>query len=396
MLQPIWGDLAIPFTLLLAWLFGELGQRWLSLPRITSYGVIGLVIAVITALSKTLFEVDDLWSLTLLAQIAFGLVLFELGYRINLAWLRTNFWLTLNGIVESVATFAAIFCVAQLFDLLPVPALLLAALATATSPLTILPVVNDLRSSGQVTERTLHLSAINCILAIIAFNAIVGYWVLSSAGDLFHAVWSSLIVVFVSAGLGVMFGVALPRLLNLADADDRHSTVAYALAISALILVTHSLHFSPVLATLIFGLVARHFRNVRHQAQPNFGVLGSLLCIILFVHMGSRLQIDALFSSALLASAVLVVRYVVKSSSMLAFARPSGLSLKKSLLTGVALMPMAGFGLLLLELARQRGLDFPDTLTRMCGLLLLVDLLSPIILRRVLIAAGEAQKGKGN
>ena len=393
MLQPIWGDLAIPFTLLLAWLLGELGQRHLALPRITSYGIVGIAIALLTHVSKTMFQVDDLWSLTLLAQIAFGLLLFELGYRISLGWLRHNLWLTLSGLVEAAATFGAVFCIAQVFSLPPVPALLLAALASATSPLTLLPVINELKSGGQVTERALHLSAINCVLAIAAFNAVVGYWVLASAGDTFQAVWSSLIVLCVSAGLGVLFGVILPRLLDFADASEKQSTVAFALAVTGLILVTHSLHFSPVLATLVFGVVARHYRNVRHQAQPNFGVLGDVLIIVLFVHLGSRLQLDTLLSGALLALTVLVVRFIVKSFAMLAFARLSGLSLKKGALTGAALMPMAGFGILLLELSAQRGLNFSDTLAAMCGLLLLADLVSPVILRRILMAGGEASKG---
>jgi Kef-type K+ transport system membrane component KefB len=387
MLQPIWGDLAIPFTLLVAWLLGELGQRHLSLPRITSYGIVGIAIAILTHISKTLFQVDDLWSLTLLSQVAFGLLLFELGYRINFAWLRHNPWLTLSALIESAATFAAVFCVARFFELAPVPALLLAALATATSPLTLLPVINELRSSGQITERTLHHSAINCVIAIIVFNAVVGYWVLANAGDIFNAAWNSLIVLFVSAGLGVLFGVILPRLLDLADADEKQSTIAFALAVTGLILVTHSLHFSPVLATLLFGLI------VRHQAQPNFGVLGGVLIIVLFVHLGSRLQFDTLLSGALLAASVLLVRFVVKGASLLAFARLSGLSLKKGALSGAALMPMAGFGILLLELAAQRGLAFTDTLASMCGLLLIVDLVGPIILRRILIIGGEASKG---
>ena len=392
MLQPIWGDLAIPFTLLLAWLLGELGQRYLSVPRITSYGIIGIAIAVVMSISKTLFQVDDLWSLTLLAQIAFGLLLFELGYRINLAWLRHNPWLTLNALIESALTFIAVFYVAQFFELKTVPALLLASLAAATSPLTILPVINELKSGGQVTERTLHLSAISCVFAIVAFNAVVGYWVLANAGDTFQAVWNSLIVLFVSAGLGVLFGVILPRLLDLAHTNERQSTVAFALAVTGLILVTHSLHFSPVLATLVFGLMARHHRNVRHQTQPNFGVLGEVLVIVLFAHIGSRLQLDTLLDGAMLAGAVLLARYLVKGSTLLVFARLSGLSLRKGLLTGLALMPMASFGILLLELAAQRGLLFSDTLAAMGGVLLLVDLASPVILRRTLMLAGEVPK----
>jgi Kef-type K+ transport system membrane component KefB len=215
---------------------------------------------------------------------------------------------------------------------------------------------------------------------------------LSSAGNTFEAAWNSLIVVFVSAGLGVLFGVILPRLLSLADADDKYSSVAFALAVAALILITHSLHFSPVLATLVFGLMARHHRNVRHQAQPNFGVLSDLMGIVLFVHIGSRLQPDTLASGAILAIAILMARFVVKTFSVLLFSRLSGLSFRKGLLTSLALTPMASFAILLLELSAQRGLDFPNTFATMCGLLLLFDLISPIILRRTLLWAGEATK----
>ena len=36
----------------------------------------------------------------MLADVAFGLILFELGYRINLRWLRTNPWIGVSGLVE--------------------------------------------------------------------------------------------------------------------------------------------------------------------------------------------------------------------------------------------------------------------------------------------------------
>ena len=39
----------------------------------------------------------------LLADVAFGLILFELGYRINLRWLRTNPWFGVAGLAEAAA-----------------------------------------------------------------------------------------------------------------------------------------------------------------------------------------------------------------------------------------------------------------------------------------------------
>jgi hypothetical protein len=39
----------------------------------------------------------------LLADLAFGLILFELGYRINLRWLRTNPWIGVSSLAEAGA-----------------------------------------------------------------------------------------------------------------------------------------------------------------------------------------------------------------------------------------------------------------------------------------------------
>jgi len=110
----------------------------------------------------------------LLANIAFGLILFELGYRINLRWLRTNPWLGATSLVEAGGTFAAVYLVAQWFGMPFISSLLLSSLAMATSPAGVLRVVNEQRSSGQVTERILHLSAFNCVLTVLLSRSSLG------------------------------------------------------------------------------------------------------------------------------------------------------------------------------------------------------------------------------
>lgn len=123
------GEIAWPFALVLAWLAGELGHRWLSLPRISSYGIVGFLLA--AGQAGVLPEVRG-GTMALLANVAFGLILFELGYRINLAWLRANPWLGLTSVVESACTFYAVFVVAQALSVPTLPALLLSALAMST------------------------------------------------------------------------------------------------------------------------------------------------------------------------------------------------------------------------------------------------------------------------
>lgn len=134
-------EVALPLLMLLAWISGEAAYRWLGLPRISAYALTGFVVAP----SRTgLLPSGPDGALLLLANIGFGLLLFECGYRFNPRWL-------------------------------------LAALAMATSPATVVRVVNEVRSSGQVSERALRLSAINSVLAVFAFKLIVAAVILKTS-----------------------------------------------------------------------------------------------------------------------------------------------------------------------------------------------------------------------
>ena len=147
-------DLVWPLAVVLAGIAGELAHRWLALPRISIYAVVGF------GLGQTgLLPPGSNDSMLLLANVAFGLVLFEFGYRINLRWLRLNAWITATGVLEASCAFAAVYAVARASGMPLLTTLLLAALAMSTSPAVLMRVVNEQRSSGQVTERVLHIAA---------------------------------------------------------------------------------------------------------------------------------------------------------------------------------------------------------------------------------------------
>jgi Kef-type K+ transport system membrane component KefB len=380
-----------PLALLLAWVGGELGYRWLSLPRITSYALIGFLLAQ----TQYGFLPNPSGSpIALLADYAFALILFELGYRINLGWLRANPWLGVTSMVESIVTFAAVFAIARLFELDLAPALLLAALAMATSPAAILRVANELHGSGQVTERSLHLSALSCLLTVIAFKVIAGYWVLSSAGSFFQAIWASVVVVLVSAGLGALFGVLFAGLLRLIDNPGNAATIVFALAVLLLTTLTHQFKFSPLLAAIAFGLVARHRRVVLTQAQRNFGVLGDLLTVLLFVFVAATLDWREVMVGVQLALAIVAVRLLSKIAVSTAFARLSGVTWHKGFLTGLALTPQSVFIILLLEQSRHLDIGWIADMAGLAALILILEIVGPLATRWALLRAGEAQPAR--
>ena len=153
-------SIAWPFAILLAWILGEFGARFIHLPRITVYGFVGFLLG--SAQTGFLPAVTPAVMLQI-ANVAFGLILFEVGYRINMRWLWVNGWIGITGVVEAGLTFLIVYLIAIHFGMVTLNALLLASLVMSTSPAGILCVINEQRSSGQVTERILHLSAINCV-----------------------------------------------------------------------------------------------------------------------------------------------------------------------------------------------------------------------------------------
>ncbi len=382
-------SLAWPFAITLAWLVGEFGQRWTGLPRISFYGLVGFILAA-PQLGVLPLPPSGGGTTLLLADVGFGLILFELGYRINLRWLRTNPWIGVTGLVEAGLTFVGVYLVANAFGVALIDRLMLASLSMATSPATVVRVINEQKSSGQVTERALHLCALNCVLAVFAFNATVGLWIFRTFEDVGDALWNSFVVLGVSAFTGAVFGLVVPGVLRLLGKLAQDATVAFALAVILLVAITYALGLSPVVAALAFGLTARHRRVAFSQAQRNFGALGELLTVVLFVFAASTLDWRRVWAGAALAVALVVVRLIAKTAGVTAFAHLSGISWRKGALTGVALTPLSVFVILLIEHARHAGVQVVEELRAVAAVTMLLEVFGPIILQRALVWAREA------
>ncbi|MGX4642085.1 cation:proton antiporter [Massilia sp. SYSU DXS3249] len=380
-------SLAWPFAIAIAWVAGEFGQRWTGLPRISFYGLVGFALA---GPQLGVLPAPDGGAVSMLADVAFGLILFELGYRINLRWLKNNPWIGISGLVESLATFIAVYLIAIAFGAPQLIALMLASLSMATSPATVVRVINEQRSSGQVTERVLHLTAQNCVLAVFAFNVVIGFWIFRTFEDLGDAIWSSLVLLAVSTLTGAVFGLAVPALLRGLKNPRQDPTVAFALAVILLVAISYAGGLSPVVATLAFGLVARHRRVAFSQAQRGFGALGELLTVLLFVFAASTLDWEKVAAGSALAVVIVLARLLTKTLGVAAFAHLSGVSWRKGTLAGVALAPLSVFVILLLEHARLAGVHLVEQLQSVAAVTMLLEVFGPVIIQRALMWAREA------
>ncbi|KRC04400.1 hypothetical protein ASE11_04930 [Hydrogenophaga sp. Root209] len=384
-------SIAWPLVLLLAWFLAELFfERW-HIPRVTSYVAVGLLGGLINLPGLT----TDVPGLPFLANVALSLVLFELGYRINLRWFRHNPWMLALGVVESIVTFCVIYWVSGWFDLPLDHRLIIAALSISASPAGVVRVANELRSAGQVTERVLHLCAINCILSVVALKLVAGYWYLNTSGDLVLAAFGSMYVVATSVAIGVLLGVAVPWLLRWRTTHERGVTVVFALSVLLLTTAAYGLKLSPLLAALSFGIVARERRVHLTNAQRDFGTAGDMASVFLFVYIASLLNWADVGAGLLMGLLLILMRTASKVGCNLVAARLSGITERKGVLTGLALTPMSAFAILLLEQTRLYGFaPAVEVLAAMAGMMVVQELLGPMVTQRALMTAHETHVTK--
>jgi Kef-type K+ transport system membrane component KefB len=191
------------------------------------------------------------------------------------------------------------------------------------------------------------------------------------------------------SALGALFGVAVPGLLRRFGALATDATIAFALAVILLVTVTHAFKFSPLLATLTFGMVAWHRRVTLNRTQRNFGVLGDLLTVLLFFFVATTLDWGYVVSGMCLALLLVAARFVAKTIGVVVFARVSGTSWRKGVLTGLALTPLSVFAILLLEQTKRLGVELVDRLLPLAVMMLLLEVIGPIVTQYALIWAKE-------
>ena len=118
---------------------GFLAHKWPWLPII---GPSGLNLLTAQVLSEAHVLVD----------IALGLILYRLGLSLDLGVIARAPYLLVTSLLESAATFGAVYLTVMYFGLATLPAALIAAIAISSSPAVLLHVAHEANASGPVTD----------------------------------------------------------------------------------------------------------------------------------------------------------------------------------------------------------------------------------------------------
>jgi len=373
---------------------GEFAARVLRLPRMLGYLAAGALFgAGGQVLDGLQIEGPPRRTLDLALDFATAFVLFDLGHRVSFGWLRRNPALIASSLAESTATFLLGFASLRWCGLATLPAALLGAVSIATSPAIVLSITRELRTQGQVTERTLLLTALNCIYAIVVSTLMLAWAHLQYRGTLGAYVLQPLYLVIGSAVLAAVAARILVAVLATAVERDRGAQIMTMLALVAIVFgVAQALRLSHLLTLLACGAFVHMFDRRRRLAGTEFGVMSSFVLVLFFALSAATADFDATTLAWGPALVLVAVRIACKVGGVAAFARLSGVRTRQGIWNGVALAPMSTLALLL---ARQVGLADAKLGAQMQSVLVVAVVVlqvgGALALTRALRATGEAR-----
>lgn len=380
---------AIALLLIAGILGARLVARALPVPTITGYVLTGLLIG---PAGFNLIDADILNKLGLLVDLALGLVLFELGRRVDYRWLLREKRLLLTGVIISIATFLVLFEVLALMGVSKLVASMVAAIGMATSPAVALNLVHEVRAEGQMTERMLNIVVIGNSLAFVVFS--MG---LSALHVEYQAGWQSYILhplylLIGSVGLGWLVSRLLIWISHWLGRDPQAQLILVLALVAATVGVAAMFNLSALIALLAFGIASRSEDRRHALVEVNFSQFNGLLYVVLFVFAGARLELSHLHQLAPVILAFIAVRFGVTVLLTTSLASFNGLALRKGALLGVALLPLSGFKIIMVQHAAGVYPEFGiQMMTLTVSILVILEIIGPICTRYALIAAGEAK-----
>ena len=376
--------------LLAAAIAGELVRRWLHLPRLFGWVAAGILMGPQVGGVVTATMLEDMRGVL---DVAIGVVLFQLGQRVDLGWLRRNPWLLATSALEAGLAFAAMFGVLLLIEVRPLLAALAAAIGIATGPAVVLSLTRELRAQGQVTERMLLLTSLNCVYAFVVVSVLLAWLHQEYSNEWLSIVWHPLYLIFGSLFVALVFALATLVLLSLLGRRAEAQFISVLALVVTAVYAAAALKLSVVLVLLGYGVMARAFDVKRRFASLTFGYIGQILLVLLFAITAATLDLELLPAGAVAGAVLVAARYVGKTVGVFALAPASGLSMRKASLLALSLMPMSGVALILVNDMSQL---FPGLGSAVAAVvvsaIVLLEVLGAAAAYFALVRAGEADE----
>ncbi|HRL78088.1 MAG TPA: cation:proton antiporter [Candidatus Accumulibacter phosphatis] len=373
--------------LIVGLLFGEWLRARLGWPKVIGYVLAGTLFgpSVLGWIS-----IEALAQTRPIADAALGLLMLEIGRRLDLRWLSQHRDLLRAALAEITLSFTAIFLFAWgVVGLIPAWAAAAAAVTMASAPAVVLLIVEEANAQGQVTERVIMHTALSAAASFVVFAVVVGVVHAEYSDDwlslVVHPLWvvvGALIIARLMVLLALLAASRLPK-RSLAQIVILVATALLAVGIARTLAV-------PVFLTLfLMGAILSFSDRERTLSYTNLPEGHWLLAIILFVVVGASLPWqDFAWLTGLQALGLLLVRAVAKVAA-LAWAG-GGLASARRVLVGIGIQPLSATAVFMAyEIAGLYPEIGRSSLSLPLFAAAIMELTGPALCRFALVRAGE-------
>ncbi len=380
--------------LLIAGYFGGRFARWLKIPAVAGYVLVGVLLGPsgLGAISDTANA-----SLGLIKHLGLGMVALMIGGELVYKKIKKlGKSIVVITVVQVITTFVLVYwSIRYLLHQPFVVSVLLASLATVTTPVATMAVIREYRAKGPFTSTLMGVIALDDVFCILAVGLSVGL-ILSMGTETqvlqFAYLIPPLVEIFMSVVLGVVVGICAIPILKRTSNDLELLTLLLGIVfLNAGVCEVFGL--SALLMSMVAGVVISNlyteqvFRVMNNIDLPVFTAF--------FTLAGAGLHIDVLLSNWSIAAVYIVVRVIGKMGGCYLGARMSGADEKVKKHLGTAMLTKAGLSLGLLIYVQQKlaGVEIGALLTAVeLAAISFYEIAGPIGVRYALFKVGEARE----
>lgn len=400
---------AFGLLLLAAWLGGRIAKQF-GLPMVTGFLLIGVGLgpSALGVIDGTLVDPNGRGYLLLINDLAIALIALTAGGEMQLSFLKGS----LKSIVLIVAVqvafvlgvSAALFTVLLprmgFVESMPMGhawrlGLLLAVLASSSSPAIAIAVVTELRARGPLTQLLLSATIFKDLVVIMLFAVAVS---ISAAGlgggeGGGHVSIITVIVqhIFGSVLAGLIAGAAITWYLRQVSA---HLTIFLVLTCFGIALVSQQLHLDPLITALIAGLLMRNaWAEISEDFFDEIEDLSLPVYCVFFAVAGTRVDLASLAQLWVWAVMGVGVRLVLLWAGTTLGARVAGVEkgIANSIWGGFASRAGVAIALAGLIVEALVGTPYAAAVFNFAlGMIALDELIGPLLLKWTLTRSGEA------
>jgi Kef-type K+ transport system membrane component KefB len=280
----------------------------------------------------------------------------------------------------------------RFFDIDGWAAAVIASISMATSPAVVLSVTREARSQGQITERTLLLTALNSIYAVVISTLLLALVRERPGATTAELVLHPAYLIVGSLAVAAL-GARLFLLVLSFIGRDRAGQILVMLAVVWLVFAaSDALRLSPLLALLACGAFVRTYDASRRLTSTDFGQASGIALVLFFALSAATVRVETLVVPWAPVLALIAARVATKAATVTAFGPLSGITLEKGVLIGLALTPMSALAVMLIEqVSEWNPVIAQQTTAVLLPAVVVLQLLGALVLVLVLRRGGETR-----